>query len=1224
MPFAWLHAVGPTFGAAPRGTSALADGPLPPPDVAAPGRPQPVLGSTARAGVPFHPGRGRRPGKRSPRAPLWVGAIAAVVRVLALGLMISVASAFPPGGAGRAHSAWAQVSASSPEAAGAQGGNAPTSRSLLLGPRAKLARIITPRDDKLLTGRALRVVVSLRPGTMSFRAWVDRRDVTRRFGRRSARRRSALIPRRLLRRGPNDLVVRTGDRRGRRDFDHVRVIKGRRHSRLLSVRVPGAARRHVLRTSGTLRMRARLRGRVERVAVRLNGRAVPGGLHGGIVRRGRLAADDGLRFGRNLLTITVWHPRGAFDRERRVVFVSRARPLAAAGRHRRVRAGARVRLDARASRPRRRGERLAFAWRVLRGPKGASPRLLRRRSARPAFIPDRPGRYRLRLRVRGRGPGAPTSTDVLDACVQPDYPPLGAALNTHARAGNDPAIQVGDKSYPYPSRTVGLVVLDRCSLTPLKATWFIPGAQGQVAYKTQLDNVVNAAKTQGRSYLVMLTAEPGVEAPMPSPNNTTAGFAALTPVGPTSNPDPTKPDIVNVGGAVARDPNASPDAAGALTGYLQLDNHGLFTLARPFTPEFDSRQVSVNGQPQAQIKVGSRSWTFGLPQEIQAGFMMLALDRSSLRPVQGTPYTTQVNGGPFPDLNTQAIVARQLQSLRNTGALVFVQSIGNPKPTTPAWADIALAIESLGGTAHVFNTLDGSGGYSLVGCGACSWPAAQEASYPLTKPYGARDGRLSGGLGLNDSSQWAPLLSDLGGGFDYGLANIVAQSPSSWPCGLDASNNTIQAPCDKGHQAALSWITDQVLPANDVHYQPDSSWCQQARTFRNAYCSATLPWNTTIVPKLRGAGPDALSCADGTDADGDRFTKQDCQDVQRELLQEVGWRETVTSKFELFERPLDQTQTAAYIDLKDILDWITRRASTTMQGPQGEATPSMSQLMTVGLAVLSLFPGGGDVATVLGALTEMITAASETTTDQNGAPAFEEAAVAAYQLANEMAGRYLQVISQLDRLGDQALSDYAKLKTVAGPPQLRKETVDSLGPKLRTAGAQWIWQRLLPRAYWMFKFRQPKAPRLNDLSCIRSGEVFNPFRPLSDNASWTPILGFDQNMSPQKPVWYAPGKGPLLEDFPNGPLAVRNFEPAPGPIFDNLWKQPPSDSPFDPTKPGLYEPWFHRRAVEAGKTTWLRYLDYSVGRFPGYTPVNRVESRPCWYGDSAYDKRIEP
>jgi hypothetical protein len=506
--------------------------------------------------------------------------------------------------------------------------------SLLVGPRGELARIITPREGKLVAGRALSVVVRLRRGTTRFRAWLDRAEVTRRFRARSGGRRSARLPRRLLRRGLNHLVVRSGDRQGRRDFDSVRVVSARRSPGLLGVRVRGALRQGVLRTSGTLRVRTRQPARVDRVRVRLNGRPAGASLVGGSLRRGRLAADDGLRFGRNVLTITAWHNRGAFDRERRVVFVSRARPLAAAGRHRRVRAGARVRLDARASRPRRRGERLAFAWRVLRSPTGASPRLLRRRSARPAFIPDRPGRYRLGLRVRGLGTGAASATDVLDACVQPDYPPLGVALETHARAGNDPAIQVGDKSYAYPSTGVGLVVLDRCSLTPLKATWFVPGALGQVAYKTQLDNVVNAAKTQGRSYLVILAAGPGVAAPLP-PDYPRSGFAALTPVGPTSNPDPTKPDIVNMGGAVARDPNAAPDTAGALAGYLQLDNHGLFTLARPFTPTFDTRQVIVNGQPQARIEVGSRSWTYPVPQGGQAGFMLLALDRSRCGPYWG-------------------------------------------------------------------------------------------------------------------------------------------------------------------------------------------------------------------------------------------------------------------------------------------------------------------------------------------------------------------------------------------------------------------------------------------------------------------------------------------------------------------------------------------------------------------------------------------------------------
>jgi hypothetical protein len=1145
--------------------------------------------------------------RRRPAAP---SRLPRGVLVLALGLMISVASALPPAGAGRAHSAWAEVSALSPEAAGAQGGNVPTPRSLFLGPRAELARIITPRQDELVTGRALRVVIGLRPGTTRFRAWLDRAEVTRRFRARSGGRRSARLPRRLLRRGLNDLVVRSGDRRGRRDFDSVRVASARRAPGLLGVRVRGARRRGVLRTSGTLRVRARLPARIDRVRLRLNGRPAGASLVGGSLRRGRLAADDGLRFGRNVLTITAWHERGAFDRERRVVFVSRARPLAAAGRHRRVSAGARVRLDARASRPRRRGERLAFAWRVVRRPKGASPRLLRRRSARPAFIPDRPGRYRLQVRVRGLATGALSATDVLDACVQPNLPPVGAALDTHARAGNDPAIQVGDKSYPYPSTGVGLVVLDRCSLTPLKATWFAPGALGQAAYKTQLDNVVNAAKTQGRSYLVFLAAEPGVAAPMPP--YAASGFAALTTVGPTSTPDPAKPDIVNAGGTVARDPNAAPDTAGALAGYLQLDNHGLFTLARPVTAAFDTRQVIVDGQPQARIEVGSRSWTSGpVPQGGQAGFMMLALDRSSLRPVQGTPYVTQVNGGQFPDEATQSIVARQLQSLSNSGALVLVQSIGNPKPTTSAWGDIASVMDQLGGSRHVVNTLDGSGGYALVGCSGCSWPVAQEASFPLTKPHGASDGRLAGRLALNDSSQWAPWLSDLSGGFDYTYAEIMGQPPSSWPCGLAANGDVIQPPCSAGHQAALDWITEKILPAKD--WPVSNKWCQQVRTFRNAYCNDRPPWGQ-IGPEIDPITNPNLC----PDAPGLGFTKEQCQDVQRELSNELKWRETVYSRFRALERPIDKTQGAiSYIDLQDIYHTITQAGN--MRQPQGQATPSLGEILMQGLEALALANPEAELLETVASAASMITRASEITRDENGAPIFDDVGVEADQLANEMVNRYLDVTIQMDRLKLQVLSDYAKLKAVAGPPDFNDESVDETAPKLRLGAVQWIWQRLLPKAYWMFKFRAPPSGRrLNDLQCVREAKYFYPFQPLSDNASWTPITGFDQNMTPQRQFWYAPGNGPLLETIDNLPYPVKagTFAPAPGVIFDKLWRQPPDNR--DPTLPGLYEPWFHKRANDG--IAWERFVDYSAGHFPGYEL--RQPFRPCWYGDQNHP--IEP
>jgi hypothetical protein len=172
-----------------------------------------------------------------------------------------------------------------------------------------------------------------------------------------------------------------------------------------------------------------------------------------------------------------------------------------------------------------------------------------------------------------------------------------------------------------------------------------------------------------------------------------------------------------------------------------------------------------------------------------------------------------------------------------------------------------------------------------------------------------------------------------------------------------------------------------------------------------------------------------------------------------------------------------------------------------------------------GLEALALANPEAELLETVASAASMITRASEITRDENGAPIFDDVGVEADQLANEMVNRYLDVTIQMDRLKLQVLSDYAKLKAVAGPPDFNDESVDETAPKLRLGAVQWIWQRLLPKAYWMFKFRAPPSGRrLNDLQCVREAKYFYPFQPLSDNASWTPTTGFDQNMTPQKAV----------------------------------------------------------------------------------------------------------
>lgn len=959
-----------------------------------------------------------------------------------------------------------------------------------------------------------------------------------------------------------------------------------------------------MHTSGTLGVRVRLRGRVDKVRVRLNGHVADRGLTGGAIRRGPLTSADGLRFGRNVLRITAWRESGTWDRARRVVFVSRSRPLAAAGRDRRIRARARIRLDARASRSHRPGHGLSYSWRVLRRPKGPPPRLLRRGSARPTFVPRRPGRYRLRLTVRSRGRHAPASSDTVDHCVQPNIPPSGAVFDTRDTQNGIPGFRVGDATYQYYRGQVGLLVLDRCSLTPVKKFGLSPGGFGFADYKPQLADIVSTAHQTGRSYLVFLAADPGVAAPLP-PNYSTAGFSAMTVVGRTSNPDPAKPDLVNDGRSIGHDPTEHLDQPGELKGNLQLDNTFNYTLVPPIGPKIATKDASGGGPRRAQMTVGEATFTSDPVPQGQAGFMVLALDRTALVPMSDTPATLVVNAaGGGSDRTLQGEMATKLRQLSDQGHLVLIQSIGNPKPTTPAWGDIARAIGSLGGTPHVFNTLDGSGPYALVGCGGCSWPDAQEASYPMTKPDGA--GELSGRLGLDEGWRWRSRVSDLGFGLEYNLADIAALPRSNWPCGLGADNKPVPpAACSDGHEAALSWITDHVLFSEPDNQTPDSSWCQQVHTFRASYCS-TKPAFTGITEDLNGKGVHPIKCSH--DADGEPFTAQQCDEVRRELLLELEWRESVHNWFSNARSPLADAKSTDFMNLTAIENSIAQ--ATPLDKPQGDATPSMLEFMASTLTVLSFLPGE-EIPEVLGDLADAITLMSQTTTDQNAMPAFDKLEVTSSDLTEAMITRYGWVALQLALFENQFLYDYEKLKRAADLPGLNDPLDEKLKRPLKIGGIQWIWQTLLPKAYTLYKFRAPPpGRRLNDLNCLPQSEPLHPFSPLSDNESWTPVLGFDDSMRPQRPLWFAPGIGDLIAPEDGRPLPNLHFEVPDGRMFDKLWSQPPSD---DPSAPALWEPWFHQRAE------WLRTVDYSVGRFPVLST-----STMCWYGTPGQSDYHEP
>lgn len=162
----------------------------------------------------------------------------------------------------------------------------------------------------------------------------------------------------------------------------------------------------------SLTIRVRKPSGAKLASVRLNGRELTQDLRSRQrIHRLRVSPSHGLKHGSNRLTVKVARPSGA-TRTRTVRFrVRRRGPLAAAGVDRRIDSGEELRLNGRRSRSHlQRAEReaaisssagLVHRWKVVGAPEGARPRevLEGRRSPRPTFTAETPGKYRVRLTV---------------------------------------------------------------------------------------------------------------------------------------------------------------------------------------------------------------------------------------------------------------------------------------------------------------------------------------------------------------------------------------------------------------------------------------------------------------------------------------------------------------------------------------------------------------------------------------------------------------------------------------------------------------------------------------------------------------------------------------------------------------------------------------------------------------------------------------------------------
>lgn len=364
-----------------------------------------------------------------------------------------------------------------------------------------LLKVLAPREDAIVQGRAVSVRVRLAPGARL----------------RSARLNGAGVRRLLRPRGSRLLVARIAQRRVRalhrgRNFLHLAVRRGKRRAlrtigftlvRPLSHLVrrfrAGYTRSHALGVD--LRL-SRLHSKIRAT---LNGRDVSRQFADELSahRAGRLSAGEGLRHGRNVLSVRVTHHGGAIRRFRRVFVVPQKTTVAGAGNDRSVPAGTSVSLNGSSSRVALRpdGSRakggLRFAWRVVRSPRGSRPTLAAHNSKRPQLRTDLPGRYVIRLattmRSEPQGNHASTAADTVEVTAEPQ--PL-VPIDSGATLGEAHGIAVGVTrecegtavtgqpcfyASPGAADALQVVVLDRATLEPISNKAYASSELGSFA-----------------------------------------------------------------------------------------------------------------------------------------------------------------------------------------------------------------------------------------------------------------------------------------------------------------------------------------------------------------------------------------------------------------------------------------------------------------------------------------------------------------------------------------------------------------------------------------------------------------------------------------------------------------------------------------------------------------------------------------------------------------------
>jgi hypothetical protein len=921
------------------------------------------------------------------------------------------------------------------------------------------------------------------------------RDVTRRFRRSGSEWTARLVVGRDLRPGLNGLHVRVTRPGGGTAVDSV-------HFRSVARRAPLVRSVTVRRgTDAPLVAGIALAKGVDSVRARLNGRDVRYALErtGPRARVARLAADDGLRFGRNRLLVTaIDRSNGTHQRVLRTFIVLRGCPLVGAGPDGVARQNAVIRLDGRSSRPHRIGDRVRLRWRIAAAPAASKARLRGARGARPRLVNAGPGVYEIVVRgstpsgcatgataraaegagaAGGPGPVAVGPSDRVTVAVQPDALPSGVPVQTIVSAAA-PGIQVGPTFYPAGAGSVQMLVLDRTTLAPATS---IQGGANQAFPGTDAGmQALSAAVPGSDEYIVLLGNPPGRSIQLSGQGSGTLQSVASGLGAQTLNTGGGNWATALAGGgwSLVGIPGlpqgqatslfglqqSADQPVGAMSGSFVIDSTGVnYQFTWPFTFTTFDTQAPGSSANQNVISVAGATYTSDVVPSGQSAFQVVALDAGTL--ALRSQSTIAVRSDP-------TALGSQLGALAGDAApaLVLVTSIGNPSvpqgaSVDPAgWPAVAGAVDSLGGNPWALLALDGSGNYSLVGATALNQQGPNlgaDLSQPVDPSAGSP--RLAGTLQRGPQGTWQPAFNGSPStatspaAFQPEIAQVLAQPAQPF------------TPFPSGAQQAAEACINGLLGFGPL----DPTWGIRA----NYWVDDDIVW-ATEQSSLRGFGSGAC-----TGVPASAFSA-----VQSQLVTEFGQVARVRGYFTGgSSADLNGILTDAVADSSFGFDAVygTVRSlyhpSGTARGPSG-----FSMLAAILSGGAPLF---GELAPVVSIVAAAANIAGQVANAQSGASlvgatAFEAAAGA---LAGTLETNWQAAFEGLDHVADLFVSDAGRLQTaytMIGTPGseggwgLDTASIAQLTNRLDRSIGQYMWYALLPTTLESYQCVVP-APASN-------------------------------------------------------------------------------------------------------------------------------------------------